>query len=146
MSKVQTSKFYSDVELKIKSFLNSNLTDPIVNRGQKTPFVVIGSELQRDVQYPHVVIQLISGTATMFAVSSNGLVHKLIVQVMISSKNKKQLNEISDELLEIMRNGRQTMQSFGLWKMQSNYRKLTFDETTAVHRRVIDFSFVYHQM
>ena len=154
MSAIRNDHYYSDLEVRFKDFIVAgSITDPLsVSRASKAPdayFIFSGSDIQGEVFFPHVKISLISsGTEILGAgYTSGGAMQnwaRVVLQVLVSAKRMRQLNEITDEIRDYVLSTIKTLKD----DYKLNYRgmndfRLPFDVRAKVHRRSLDFSFNY---
>lgn len=145
MSLINPLYVHSDIEKKITTFLSTQLTDRrSVGRPNNSPFVVIGSELQHSHRFPHVIVQLTDMPDDLFAMGSKHRIKYPLVQITMWDSNKKSLNELKDECLYDMANGRATWLSWGLSRCKVRSEGyMAYNRELKVHGYFIQYEFLY---
>lgn len=147
MSRVRSDHYHSDIEQKFYNFLDSNLTDPISKRKPGVPFVVYAAQLRKEIQYPHVVVQIVNSPATRLGFRSKIMVKRPLLQISVFSADKKLINTVSDEVDYVMWDSFLTFETWGLENMEiEGDTKMPFDEEEGCYARIFEYRFVYHQI
>ena len=154
MSAIRSDHYYSDLEVRFKDFIIAgSITDPLsAVRATKAPlslFIISGEDQQTEIFFPHVRISLISsGTEPLGAgYTAGGAMQnwsRVTIQILISAKLGRHLNEIGDEITDYVLSTLKTLKDNYLlnYRGMSDYR-LPFDTRAKVIRRSLDFSFNY---
>ncbi len=150
MSAVTNTTILSQASKNVKAVLQSEVGTTLIDpksgsRGSDEAFIRL-TRARRKVYYPHIVVESFLGPGQLLSLQGEQLKYLVQVQITVFSNNMKHMDEITSQVIEVMRSKKSTFDSYKMYRTSPyliSISPVLAEQDSNVYSRALTYQFLY---